>query len=187
MCSSRQHRFGGFELERDTIAALLDELATDLEERGVRGELLVVGGATMVLAYSARRTTSDLAAIFEPKQAVYEAARRVAERHGLLLDWLNDAVKGFLPGPDPNATVFLDRPGLVVRIASARYLLAMKLLASRVERDEDDITVLLRLARIGTVAEAMTLVEELYPAAAIPSKVRYLVAELLEEQLPDSQ
>lgn len=167
-------------MNRDEITSLLEELAAELAATGTRGELLVVGGAAMALAYSTRRSTSDLDAIFEPKQVIYDAARSIAERRALPTGWLNDAVKGFLPGPDPNATVFLDRPGLVVRIASARYLLAMKLLASRVERDEDDIVVLLRLARITTLDEALALVADLYPAAAIPPKVRYLVAELLE-------
>ena len=132
-------------MERTEIERLLIELADELDGAGVRGELLLVGGAAMALAYATRRSTADLDAVFEPKLVIYEAAARIGARHGLDDGWLSDAVKGFLPGPDPNATVFFDRPGLVVRIASARYLLGMKLLASRVERDEDDIRVLLRL------------------------------------------
>jgi hypothetical protein len=65
---------------------------------------------------------------------IYRAAQRVGDRRGLPPDWLNDGVKGFLPGPDPGATVLFDRPGLAVRIASPRYLFAMKVLAARVER-----------------------------------------------------
>ncbi len=76
--------------------------------------------------------------------------------------------------------MFFDRPGLVVRLASPRYLLAMKLLASRVERDEDDITLLLRLAGIESIEAAMELVESVDPAALLTPKVRLLVKELLE-------
>ena len=117
-------------LSRDDIATLLDELASELEAEGVHGDLFLVGGAAMALAYSTRRATRDLDAIFEPKQVIYRAAQRVGDRRGLSADWLN-GVKGFLPGPDPGATVLFDRPGLAVRIASPRYLFAMKVLAAR--------------------------------------------------------
>ena len=167
-------------MDRDEIQTLLVELSDELALTEIRGEMLIVGGAAMALAYSTRRSTSDLDAVFEPKTLIYEAAARIATRHSLDAGWLNDAVKGYLPGADPNATVFFDRPGLVVRIASPRYLLAMKLLASRVERDEDDIRVLLRLSNITTADEAIALVSDLYPVSAIPPKVRFLVRELLE-------
>ena len=167
-------------MDRDEIQTLLVELSDELALTEIRGEMLIAGGAAMALAYSTRRSTSDLDAVFEPKTLIYEAAARIATRHSLDAGWLNDAVKGYLPGADPNATVFFDRPGLVVRIASPRYLLAMKLLASRVERDEDDIRVLLRLSNITTADEALVLVSDLYPVSAIPPKVRFLVRELLE-------
>ena len=166
-------------MERDEILTLLTELGDRLERKRVRGELLLVGGAAMALAYSTRRSTADLDAIFEPKKVIYDIARAMAGEHDLPLNWLNDAVKGFMPGPDPNATVFLEHAGLVVRVASPRYLLAMKLLASRIERDEDDIALLLRLSGITTVEEALALVEEYYAHRTVPPKVQFLVRELL--------
>ena len=51
---------------------------------------------------------------------IHRAAQRVGDRRGLPPDWLNDGVKGFLPGPDRGATVLFDRPRLAVRIASPR-------------------------------------------------------------------
>lgn len=95
-------------------------------------------------------------------------------------NWLNDAVKSFVPDADPNARALLDLPGLAVVVASPRYLLAMKLLASRIERDEDDIRLLLALCGIGTVDGALELVADLYGTRPIEPKVRYLVAELLD-------
>jgi hypothetical protein len=54
-----------------------------------------------------RRTTADADGVFEPKAVIYEAARRVADRHEKLpADWLNDGVKGLLPhGADRHAKV----------------------------------------------------------------------------------
>ena len=88
-------------LSRDDIVTLLHELANELEARGTHGDLFLVGGAAMALAYSTRRATRDLDAIVEPKQVIYDAAKQVGDHRGLPPDWLNDGVKGFLPGPDP--------------------------------------------------------------------------------------
>jgi hypothetical protein len=165
-------------LSKDDIRQLLNELADELEAQGIHGDLFLVGGAAMALAYSARRATRDLDAVFEPKQVIYELAQRVGERHGLPDDWLNDGVKGFLPGSDPGATVLFDRPGLAVRIASPRYLFAMKVLAARVERDVDDIEVLYRLSGFRAVEEALDHVQSLYPHRPVPPRAQYLLQEL---------
>jgi hypothetical protein len=166
-------------LSRDDIVRLLNELADELEAQGIHGDLFLVGGAAMALAYSARRATRDLDAVFEPKHVIYELAHRVGDRHGLPDDWLNDGVKGFRPGSDPGATVLFDRPGLAVRIASPRYLFAMKMLAARVERDVDDIEVLYRLSGFRTLEEALDHVRSLYPYQPIPPKApQYLLREL---------
>ncbi len=169
-------------MDRDEILNLLHELGDRLAERGVRGELFLVGGAAMALAYSTRRSTSDLDAIFEPKQVIYEVAESIAQDRDLPAGWLNDGVKGFLPGADPNARVLLDLTGLRVTIASPRFLLAMKLMASRIERDEDDLRLLLGLCAIRSVNEALDLLEGLYGSRPIEPKVQYLVAELLESR-----
>jgi hypothetical protein len=90
-------------LGREDIRALLDNLSAELEARGARAELFLVGGAALAVAYNATRATRDLDAVFIPADVVRQAAAVVAGREGLAEDWLNDAVKGFLPGPDPNA------------------------------------------------------------------------------------
>jgi Nucleotidyltransferase of unknown function (DUF6036) len=166
-------------LDRDDFLALLGEMATILEGRGVRGDLFVVGGAAMALAYNSRRSTRDLDAVFEPKSAIYEVAREVGTRHGLAGDWLNDAVKGFLPGEDPNATTLFDRPGLTVRIASPAYLFAMKAVAARVERDATDLITLYRLCGFASVEEALDNVAAHYPPHLLPPKTEFLLRELL--------
>lgn len=49
-----------------------------LERRGLQGDLYVVGGAALALAYDARRTTRDVDAVFQPKSEIYAAAAAVA-------------------------------------------------------------------------------------------------------------
>ncbi len=163
------------------IRRYLAELGDELAANGIRGEMFVVGGAAMALAYNTRRATRDIDAVFEPKSVVYEAADRVAARHwdeDLPDGWLNDGVKGFLLGADPAATVAFDHPGLRVRVASPRYLFAMKVVASRVERDADDIAVLYRLSGFQSVDDALDYVAQTYPHLTLLPKIRYLLEEL---------
>jgi hypothetical protein len=81
-------------LGRDDIRGLLDDLNDELAVRGARADLFLVGGAAIAVAYDEARSTRDLDAVFLPTDVVREAAAAVAERRGLNVDWLNDAVKG---------------------------------------------------------------------------------------------
>jgi len=169
-------------LDADDIRRHLTELGEELEGVGARGELYLVGGGAMALAYNTRRATRDLDAVFEPKAIVYAAARRVADRHEELPeDWLNDAVKGFMLGDDPAATVVFDHPGVCVRVASPRYLFAMKAAASRVERDADDIAALYRLAGFTSIDDALDHFTRTYPFITLEPRVLYLLEALAED------
>lgn len=167
-------------LDRDHITALLTELGQELHAAGLRGEMFLVGGAAMALVHSTRRATRDVDAAFEPKMAIYHAARRVGNRHDLGDDWLNDAAKAFMPGDDPHATVYFDHPGLRVRVASPRYLFAMKAMAARVERDSDDLRELYALSGFESVNAALDHVVATYPYLPLAPKVQYLLEEALK-------
>lgn len=171
-------------MDRAKILEALRALARLLDARGIQGEMFLVGGAAMAVAYNARRATRDVDAIFEPKQAIFDTARVVAEELGLPENWLNDAVKLFLRGHDPEPIPVLDEPGLRVMAASPRYLLALKLLAARRE-DEADIRWLLEQLGIRTVQEALDVVLEVYPEAQLLPKTRFILEEILSSA-PDS-
>lgn len=172
-------------LSRRRILSAFGGLAEELERRGVRGELFVVGGAAMALAYSARRSTRDVDAIFEPKAAIYEAARIVAEQQGLPEDWLNDAVKAFAPGKDPNSLKIFSTASLEVAAASPGYLLAMKLLASRVDQDVGDIRTLYGLCGFKTAKDGLDLIERFYPGRKLEPRIRLLLEEIYGPPTPD--
>src|SRR5207249_290474 len=84
-------------MDRAEILAALHNLAASRAERGLAGDMFVVGGAAIAVAYDARRATRDIDAVFVPKREIYESAALVGNALGLPEDWLNDAVKGFLP------------------------------------------------------------------------------------------
>lgn len=167
-------------LSRDDVTSLFQELSEELVQRGVKGRLFVVGGAAMALVYGRDRLTQDVDAVFEPKEIVYEAARQVAERHpGLPGDWLNDAAKGYVLGDDPDATTYLDEPGLSVQVASPEYLFAMKALAARVERDTGDLLLLYRRCGFASVEEALDEVERRAARQLLRPKTMFLLREIL--------
>jgi hypothetical protein len=163
---------------RRKIRRVLEYLSDELARRGVRAELFIVGGGAIAMAYSARRVTRDVDAIFEPKNVVYEAARVVARDLSLPDDWLNDAVKSFVAGDDPERQVVFRAPSLTVAVGSPRYLLAMKLLAARVDQDTEDIKLLYELCSFTTADEGMDLVQAMYPGRPIEPKTQFLLEEL---------
>jgi hypothetical protein len=164
-------------MDREEIVALLTALGATLRDRGVHGEMYVVGGAAIALAYDARRSTRDIDAVFEPKLAIYEAAAEVAERFGLPAGWLNDAVKGFLAGDDPEAAPVLEVSGLRCLAASPRMLLALKVLAHRVGEDEGDVMFLAAALGLRTAAEVLAVAEDVFGDRLEPA-ARFFVEEL---------
>lgn len=165
---------------RARIVSALQALGDELTRQGVRGEMFVVGGAAMALAYSTRRVTRDIDAVFEPKSSIYAAAERVAEDLGLPEDWLNDAVKGFMPGEDEHARPVPDITGIEITTASPEYLLAMKLMAMRFGEDDADIELLLRECGLHSAEEALATLERLYPSREPSPKTRFFLEELFQ-------
>ena len=162
---------------RRLFALLNDELAG----AQVEGELYLVGGAVMCLAYATRPSTQDVDAFFRPAGEVRVAAARVALRAGLPPDWLNDAVKGYL-SERGDFRAWLELSHLRVLIAQPEYLLAMKCLAFRIGaefHDEDDIRYLLRHLGIASYDKALDVLTRYYPLERFPQKTLYALGELL--------
>ncbi len=163
------------------IRRLFDLLNTELGKVGVQGELFVVGGAVMCLAYEARPATRDIDAFFRPARQVREAAARVSLQAGIDANWLNDAVKGFM-GDRGEFERFLELDHLRVMLAQPQYLLAMKCLAMRIGEefhDEDDIRYLLRHLDVKTYEAAVQIITCFYPLDRFPQKTLYALEELL--------
>jgi hypothetical protein len=166
------------------IRRLFDLLNAALPSEGIEGELFVVGGAVMCLAYTARPSTQDVDALFRPARQIRLAAARVAVEAGLPPDWLNDGVKGFLSERGEFAP-FIELDHLRVMVAQPEYLLAMKCLAMRIGaefHDEDDVRYLLRHLDIRTYEQAVAVITRYYPLERFPQKTLYALAELLAPQ-----
>jgi uncharacterized nucleotidyltransferase DUF6036 len=164
-------------MQREQIVAALTSLGVRLDERGIEGEIYVVGGAAIAIAFDARRATRDVDAVFEPKQEIYAAAEEVGAELRLPPGWLNDGVKGFVAGPDDQATTALEVPGLRVLVASPRILLAMKVLAHRIGEDDDDVRLLARELGLDDADAVLALAEDVY-GDRLDAAARFFVEEL---------
>ena len=167
--------------ENEKIRELLVELGEGLSQQGLKGELFVVGGAALALAFDSRRSTRDVDAVFAPKSEIYRIAEAMVDDHDELdSGWLNDAVKGFILGKDNKSVTVLEAPGIVVRSASAQYLLAMKLHAARIDRDYDDIEFLAKYLELDTASKVFEFIDSKFPDIDLLPKVKYLVEEILD-------
>lgn len=171
---------GGVELDAAAVRGLFQELSERLDADGVRAQLFVVGGAAMALAYDQGRLTRDVDALFVPAPEVRQAAEAISAAHGLEPDWLNDAAKGFLPGQDEHPATVFESESLLVQVASPEYLLAMKLHASRDERDLDDAATLFGRLGYTTAEQGINLLTNTYPVGRLLPRHRYIVQDVVE-------
>jgi len=177
-------------ISRQNILTALTRLDELLRERGVSGELCIFGGAAMVLAFDARESTRDVDAIFVPKMEVLEAAKQVGEELGMIDDWLNDGVKGFLSSEGRVTSAGMPVFGnLRVLRPTSEYLLAMKCFASRVADygtvgDRGDALRLIEELDLKTSDEVCDLIVTFYKESRLPAKVRFFVEELISEMEP---
>ena len=168
----------GGQLDANRVQALFQELSDRLAATGVQAQLFVVGGAAMTLAYDTSRLTRDVDALFVPATEVRQITEDMSGPHGLEPDWLNDAVKGFLPGADDHPRTVFESESLLVQVPSPGYLLAMKLHASRDERDLDDAAILFNRLGYTSAQECIELLTATYPSDQLLPRHRYLSEEV---------
>lgn len=152
-------------------------LAEELAQRSERAEIVVAGGAALVLLFNARQTTKDVDAyILRPEAShVRDAVRAVASALELPDDWLNDGAKGYFVGVS-SGEVLYESGALVVRAVSTAQLLAMKLAAWRDAIDRADARLLLMQMK-GSAEEIWATVAPFVPPHEI-DKASYAFDDL---------
>lgn len=167
-------------MNADDIKRYLTELNDELRSMQVKGEICLYGGAVMALVYDARPDTEDVDAIFEPVRSIRIAARKVAERNGLEIGWLNTAVEMFLT--EHGKKIFMDLSNLKIFVPPADYLLAMKTLSARANTmDRDDLGVLIRDLGLKSADEVFQIVRNYYPHKIMKPASRSLIRELFDD------
>ena len=167
---------------RQEITDGIERMGQLAVESGIKIELVLIGGALMVLRFQARESTRDVdVAILAPAEAnkVRELARAVAAEKSWPVNWLNDGAKGYLIGIS-NGPIVLSTPGVEVRSPSTAQLLAMKLSAWRDDLDISDASRLLDEMN-GNRDEIWHEVEP-YLVPGEELKAQYAFADLWETQ-----
>src|SRR6185312_7720091 len=167
-------------MNKEEIEKYLRMLGQELQERQVTGEILLVGGAVMLLKVQNREVTKDIDAYFNPGQAnlIRDAARVIAEREGLAEDWINEGVKGFFY-TQPQTEQWAEYPGLRVYIPSLDYVFAMKVVAGR-PQDIEDIKALAHELELSNPQDALAMVKEYIPEQLLVPRIEYIIEEIFE-------
>jgi hypothetical protein len=174
-------------LSVDDLHSALTDLGTRAFEQGKTVELAVYGGSALMLASNFRVASEDVDAVAATDQGLIDQlARQIAEERGWPLDWLNDGVRTYLSpnvdGLGQHHVLFRtypdeQRPGLRVFVPTAEYLLAMKLMAMRLDpaggrSDLGDILRLIEVVGIAEKKELQSFAEMFYPEARVSGRVR---------------
>ncbi len=131
---------------KENLEYYLKELAKDFKKRG-RGtpaEMILVGGASVLINYEFRMASYDIDAAYEAQAVMKEAINAVGDKFGLPNGWINDDFKrtaSYSPEIIYHSEYYKTFSGvLTIRTVRAEYLVAMKLVSGRqYKKDLSDI------------------------------------------------
>ncbi len=128
----------GFEFTKENIDTYLKELAKEYRKligKKMPAELILVGGASVLINYGFRNMTTDIDALIQAASCMKEAINIVGDRFGLPSGWLNADFRktdSYTPRLTQFSAYFKTYSNiLTVRTVEAEYLIAMKLRSGR--------------------------------------------------------
>lgn len=168
---------------KDNLDSYLKELAKEFKKRNgnrILSEIILIGGASILLNYGFREMTYDIDAIIQSSGAMKDAINTVGDRLGLPVGWLNtDFVNtaSYTPKLVQYSKYYKTFSNIIqVRTVSAEYLVAMKLMAGRQYKNDlsDIVGILIEQEERG---DAFTL-----------DRIKKAVVDLYDfyERLPDN-
>jgi hypothetical protein len=156
----------------------LTEVGGRLAAKGITGEIVLAGGAVMVMVLHARGGSGDIDAVFAREaDAIREAAREVAEANGLPAIWLNDHVHVFVAADAPTVE-FFEVPGLRIRMVRLDYLFYMKAWAGD-PIDQRDLRAIAKALELTDEHQAYDIVRG-YSPGELTREIQILIESLFE-------
>jgi len=137
---------------KETLEHYLKELAKEFRRRNnkaVSAEIILVGGASMLINYGFRDRTYDVDAIIHAESSMKDAINVVGDKYSLPNGWLNTdfrRTKSYTPRLIEVSLYYKTFSNVVsIRTVASEYLIAMKLMSGRkYKNDLSDIIGILR-------------------------------------------
>lgn len=123
---------------KDNLEVYLKALAKEYRKLGgksVPAEIVLIGGASVLINYGFRDMTTDIDAVIRAASTMKDAINHVSDEYGLPNGWLNEDFKetsSYTPKLLQYSIFYKEYYGVMaVRTVSAEHLIAMKLMAGR--------------------------------------------------------
>lgn len=131
---------------KENLEYYLKELAKEYKKRarGIPAEMILVGGASVLINYDFRASSYDIDADYDAPSVMKEAINIVGDKFGLPNGWINADFKktaSYSPKIIQYSVHYKTFSGvLAIRTVKAEYLIAMKLVSGRqYKKDLSDI------------------------------------------------
>lgn len=131
---------------KENLEYYLKELAKDFKKRGrgTTAEMILVGGASVLINYGFRNASYDIDADYESQSVMKESINAVGDKFGLPNGWVNDDFKrtsSYTPRIIRYSEYYKTFSNVLqIRTIRAEYLVAMKLMSGRhYKKDLSDI------------------------------------------------
>lgn len=167
-------------MNQKDVEKYLGMVGEELQRHNQVGEIVLLGGAAMLISVGNRNITDDVD-VFLLDNAVLNAALIVAKQQRLPQDWLNNhaylKVRD-LKEPD-SYQLWKSFSGLVVHIPCLDYVLAAKLYAAR-EKDKQDIVALASKLGISQQRQARKILYYYVDESLVSIETEFLIEELFK-------
>lgn len=178
-------------LSKEQLDSIFKDIAKELKKKiknkALSYELIIVGGASILLNYSFRETTVDIDCLDIQDALMNEIINNVGEKYQLPNDWINtDFIKtnSYTPKLIQYSSYYKSyaNGSLVIRTIKDEYLIAMKMMAARkYKHDYSDIFGIIKENPSLSFDKVMKAVENLYgDSSKIPSEMVAFVKSLFE-------
>lgn len=183
-----------FEFTKDNIDIYLKEVAKEYRKQAGKkmpAELILIGGASVLINYGFRNMTTDIDALIQASSAMKDAINSVGDRFGLPYGWLNSDFTntGSYSEKLSQFSVYYRTFSNVVtiRTISGEYLIAMKLRSGRQYKSDlsDILGILAEHEKRGmqlSVEQIRKAAEDLYGDwNALPESSRVFIDNVMKD------